>query len=383
MDLKNVYKTIREETLNLVSSLYAEDMTIQVNQDMSPIKWHLGHSTWFFEELVLKKSLDDKNRKIFNSYYKTLGEHWIQSERGKLSRPRVSEILEYRSSVDQMINELLRTEVSDKTRALVILGLNHEQQHQELILMDIKLLFSYQDQNPFYGKSEITSSTKRSEFMPFNGGIVQVGSTGDQFSYDNETPHHQHYLYPYQLKSRLETNGEYLEFIESDGYKRSEFWLSDGFNMLTTSRITCPLYWRFKSGKWWEFTLEGEKELDLTAPVKHVSFYEAAAYSRFRGKRLPTEFEWENAAKVVNNFEDMHLHLWQWTTSDYAPYPRHKWVEGALGEYNSKFMVNQKVLRGGCFATPVDHYRVTYRNYFSPDKRWMFSGIRLAEDDNG
>ncbi len=383
MDLKNMYQTIRKETLNLVSGLYPEDMTIQVNQDMSPIKWHLGHSTWFFEELVLKKSLDNKNRKIFNSYYKTLGEHWIQSERGKLSRPRVSEILEYRTSVDQMITELLNTEVPDETRALVILGLNHEQQHQELILMDIKLLFSYQDQNPSYGKTETTSSTKNGEFIPFDGGIVQVGFSGYQFSYDNETPHHQHYLYPYQLKSRLETNGEYLAFIEADGYKRPEFWLSDGFNMLTTSRITSPLYWRFKSGKWWEFTLEGEKELDLAAPVKHVSFYEAAAYARFRGKRLPTEFEWENAAKVVNNFQDMHLHLWQWTTSDYAPYPRHKWVEGALGEYNSKFMVNQKVLRGGCFATPVDHYRETYRNYFSPDKRWMFSGIRLAEDENG
>ncbi len=380
MDLKNMYLTIRQETLHLVNGLYAEDMTVQVSPEMSPIKWHLGHTTWFFEELVLKKSTNDRNRKVFNSYYKTLGEHWVQSERGKLSRPRVSEILEYRASVDKMMTEFLSGSVSKEIRDLVILGLNHEQQHQELILMDVKLLFSHQNQNVSNGSAEVPITNRIGAFKVFAGGLVEIGSSGESFEYDNETPRHQHFLYPYQLKSKLETNREYLEFVEANGYKKSDFWLSDGFNMLTSLQLTAPLYWRFHSGKWWHFTLEGEKELDLNAPVSHISFYEAAAYARFRGNRLPTEFEWEHAALFADDFEDMHLHLWQWTTSDYAPYPRHKWIEGPLGEYNSKFMINLKVLRGGCFATHVDHYRLTYRNYFSPEKRWIFSGIRLAED---
>lgn len=380
MDLKKMYQTVRQETLSLVSGLQVEDMTIQVSPEMSPIKWHLGHTTWFFEELVLKKSMDERNRKIFNSYYKSLGEHWIQGERGKLSRPRVSEILEYRASVDKVMMDLLSYDVSTEVRDLIILGLNHEQQHQELILMDVKLLFSFQNQNLSYGRSESAIKNQEDTFIAFSGGLIEIGSSGPGFIYDNESPQHQHFLYPYKLKSRLETNGEYLEFIQNDGYTRSEFWLSDGFNSVSSNKMASPLYWKFHSGKWWQFTLEGEQELDLKAPVSHVSYYEAAAYARFRGKRLPTEFEWEHAATQSDGFEDMHLQLWQWTSSDYAPYPRHHWLQGPLGEYNSKFMVNLKVMRGGCFATPVDHYRVTYRNYFSPDKRWMFSGIRLAED---
>lgn len=380
MDLVQKYQTVRQATLNLVESLLIEDMTIQVSPEMSPIKWHLGHTTWFFEELILKSSINEKNRKVFNSYYKTLGEHWIQSERGKLSRPRVSEILEYRATVDRMMEDLLSGNISSELQEKVILGLNHEQQHQELILMDVKLLFSYQNQNISYGRVEAVSKEREEQYIQFSGGLVEIGASGLSFSYDNETPRHKHFLYPYKLKSRLETNEEYLEFVQSNGYKKPEFWLSDGFNTISSSQISSPLYWRFHSGKWWQFTLNGEQELDLKAPVSHISFYEAAAYARFRGKRLPTEFEWENAASVSNNIEDMHLHLWQWTSSDYSPYPRHFWLQGPLGEYNSKFMVNLKVLKGGCFTTPIDHYRLTYRNYFSPDKRWMFSGIRLAED---
>ncbi|MGE3610676.1 MAG: ergothioneine biosynthesis protein EgtB [Bacteriovoracaceae bacterium] len=382
MDLKNMYLAIREETLNLVNGLHVEDMTIQVSPEMSPIKWHLGHTTWFFEELVLKRTMNDKNSKIFNSYYKSLGEHWLQSERGKLSRPRVSEILENRAFVDKMMLDLLESDISAEIKELVILGLNHEQQHQELILMDVKLLFSYQTQNVIYGRSDISSSTGNCEFINFKGGLVEIGLSGATFSYDNEVPRHQHFLYPYKLKSKLETNREYLEFIEAGGYQNPNYWLSDGFNWVKSTNTSAPLYWRFESGKWWQFTLEGEKELDLNAPVSHVSFYEAAAYARFRGKRLPTEFEWEHAASISDNIGDMHLQLWQWTFSDYAPYPRHQWLQGPLGEYNSKFMVNLKVLRGGCFATPVDHYRLSYRNYFAPHMRWMFSGIRLAEDSH-
>lgn len=387
MDLVKKYLEVRDFTIRLTVNLEIEDFCIQASPEVSPTKWHLGHTTWFFEELILKKFNPQYKEfsplffKIFNSYYKSLGEHWIQAERGRLSRPTVREIVSYRKYVDKEMRNLLEIMQNLELEKLLMLGLNHEQQHQELILMDIKYNFFRQDQNILYEnfKSE-ASPAQESSFVKISGGLIQIGHQSSAFSYDNEIPSHKVYLNDCLIKKTLETNGEYLEFINSGGYSDPKYWFSDGYDFIKKNNIKSPLYWKYKDNYWSEFTLQGERNLDLNAPVSHINFYEASAYARYRGKRLPTEFEWEAAAKTDILGQDLHCKLWQWTSSDYAPYPGHIWEEGPLGEYNSKFMVNLRVLRGGSFATPVDHYRLTYRNYFSPEKRWMFSGIRLAGD---
>ncbi len=381
MELSQHYRKVRAHTEALVAGLETEDMVVQVDPDVSPPKWHLGHTTWFFEKLVLVPRgvapFDEVFERLFNSYYESLGAFWPQGERGKLSRPTVDRVRAWRHHVDRGMEVFFREQPTPSELAMVELGLHHEQQHQELLLMDIKLNFFRQRQGLRYlAGTPATPAPAPGDERRFEGGLVEVGHGTSAFAYDNESPRHRVYLAPYMLKTRLETNGEYREFVEAGGYREPEYWLSDGWAFVRRERLEHPLYWSKGAGGWTEYTLHGEVPLDPHAPVAHLSYYEAAAYARFRGKRLPTEFEWEHAAHVAGDATCGPL--WQWTSSDYAPYPGHVRGKGPLGEYNAKFMANQKVLRGGSFATPAGHYRTTYRNYFYPDKRWPFTGVRLA-----
>lgn len=409
--LKEKYLRIRQATMKIVAPLETEDFCIQPAPHVSPPKWHLAHTTWFFERLILEertknyKSNHPEYYHLFNSYYKSLGSHWIRADRGSQSRPTVREIVAYREEIDRKMVQLLESGIDIETESVLNLGLNHEQQHQELLLMDINSIFFHQYGGVSYLKSNINPapSPVPFDFVTFDGGVFEAGmnQSNDQFVYDNEGPKHTTWVNPFKIANRLVTNREYLEFVKAGGYKNSEFWLSDGWNWVNESKITAPLYWVFLDHNWHEFTFNGLQPLDLDQPVKNVSYYEAQAYARFLDSRLPTEFEWEFVAQKLNSlsstalflkldrlqpncgsskFEDLHGSLWQWTQSSYLPYPGHQWIKGPLGEYNSKFMVNQMVLRGGCFATEADHYRHTYRNFFYPNERWFFSGIRLARD---
>lgn len=387
------YAAARKATVEICKSLEIEDMCIQVAPEQSPIKWHMGHTTWFFDQLILKKFerahkvFDESFYRIFNSYYKSLGKHWRQDERGLLSRPTVERILSYRDDIDNRLVELLKSapqEIRKELYQLVLLGIQHEQQHQELMYMDIKLLMSCQEalEGVNLSLEKDLSCELKGEYLNFDGGIFEAGvDLGAQdFVYDNETPRHKVYLRPFAIKSTLETNADFLEFVESGAYDQPKLWLSDGANYLEMSGRRAPLYWKKEKDNWYERTLNGWRQLDPNRPVSHITFYEAAAYARFRKKRLPTEFEWEFAANSrLGKLKQLYSSLWQWTSSDYAPYPGHTWREDALGEYNSKFMINLKVLRGGCAYTPYGHTRLTYRNFYAPEKSWMFSGIRLAQ----
>ncbi len=410
MNQKNLiqdYKRIRAQTEQIVSPLKTEDFVIQPMTEVSPPKWHIGHTSWFFEKLILEnhipryKAFDALFMEIFNSYYESLGPHWNRSNRGVLSRPTVTETFKYRTYVDQQMLNLLESNPSQEVQKLVRLGLNHEQQHHELLLMDIKNIFSAQALNPTYRPdNDDSTSTMARRSVHFEGGLVEIGhAEEDEFSYDNEGPRHKVWIAPFRFSNRLITNAEFLNFIESGGYGRPELWLSDGWSWVLAHKIEAPLYWKKIDGSWYEFTLAGLAPLNPNLPVSHISYYEAQAFARSVKMRLPTEQEWEFAAQKIavkdqgflieasphlkaatEDFSDLHGHLWQWTQSSYLPYPGHKWIEGPLGEYTSKFMVNQMVLRGGSYGTDRSHYRITYRNYFYPHERWMFSGLRLAED---
>ncbi|MFC3883466.1 ergothioneine biosynthesis protein EgtB [Bacillus songklensis] len=406
------YKAIRAFTEEIVRPLEIEDFIIQATADVSPPKWHMAHTTWFFERFILKEFKTDYTEfnphfdYLFNSYYETIGPFHPRHKRGVLTRPTVEEVHTYRKYIDENIFELLEY-VDDKTlkeiNGLLEIGLQHEQQHQELLLTDIKYNFSQNPLTPVYAASKETPQENTpSLFKEFQGGLVEIGHHGEGFSFDNECPRHKVWLEPYKLATRSVTNGEFLAFMEDGGYEEPKYWLSDGWAAVKKFGWNSPLYWRKKKKEWTQFTLSGEKLLNLDEPVCHVSFYEADAYARWAGKRLPTEQEWEHAAEGIipkGNFAENHyLHpvstvleesgplfkmygdVWEWTRSSYSPYPGSKPLEGALGEYNAKFMCNQVVLRGGSCATPSSHIRATYRNFFQPEKRWQFSGIRLAED---
>ena len=385
-NLSESFHKTRTLTGLITAPLFVEDYCIQSIPDVSPPKWHLGHTTWFFETFLLEKYLPGYKtfnkdlHQVFNSYYNELGPHWKQEERGVLSRPSVSEIHDYRKHVDQNMQELLQ--MDHVPSDLVILGINHEQQHQELLYMDIKnILFNQYRPQKYWGIAQVAAVPDTKHFVEFNGGLVDIGYEGTDFSYDNEGPAHQHFLRPYKIRQSLVTNIEYLDFIECEGYSNPNFWHSDGWDWVQRTRAAHPLYWTYQNDSWSEYDFSGLKELIKDKPVSHVNYYEASAYARFRGKRLPTEQEWEHAASTKGQlFKDLQESLWQWTSSAYSPYPGHKWAAGALGEYNSKFMVNQIVLRGGSAWTPENHLRKTYRNFFHPDKKWAFTGIRLAED---
>jgi ergothioneine biosynthesis protein EgtB len=413
------FRQVRAATEALCRPLATDDYAIQSMPDASPAKWHIAHTSWFFEEFVLQRAIedykffDDAFRYLFNSYYETVGPRHARPERGLLSRPTVEQVWAYRGYVDEEMQHLLeRDDLPAELRDVVVIGLHHEQQHQELLLTDLKHMFSRNPLHPAY--AALAGAAKRSApvrlvFREFAGGLVEVGHVGAGFCFDNELGRHRVHLEPFRLANRLTTNAEYLQFVRAGGYKRAEFWLSDGWAWVQKEELQRPIYWSESLEQ--EFTLTGARNLDPHAPVCHLSYYEADAFARWAGARLPTEFEWEAVAAeapLEGNFVDdgawhpqaaepveagtqrnnvpvqqLFGDVWEWTGSSYLPYPRFRPLHGALGEYNGKFMVNQMVLRGGSCATPRSHIRASYRNFFYPTARWQFSGVRLAADVAG
>ena len=381
------FLAVRGQTERLAAPLSPEDQTVQSMPDASPTKWHLAHTTWFFETFVLRphapgyRAFDPAYEYLFNSYYEAVGPRHPRPQRGLLSRPGVDEIMAYRRHVSDAMAELLERGAAN-VQALVELGLHHEQQHQELILMDAKHMLSLNPLRPAYRPvpHAAVSEAAALAWTAFEGGLVEIGHEGAGFAFDNEGPRHRVWLDPFALASRPTNGAEYLAFIEDGGYRRPEFWLSAGWDCVSQRGWEAPLYWEKKDGRWQVFTLSGLRALQPSEPVCHVSAYEAAAFAKWAGKRLPRETEWEaGAAKQKGTLQGMG-EVWEWTSSPYVAYPGYREPPGAIGEYNGKFMANQMVLRGGCSATSADHIRTTYRNFFPPDARWMFGGIRLAED---
>jgi ergothioneine biosynthesis protein EgtB len=403
------FRAVRSATDALRASLTPEDQMVQSMPDCSPAKWHAAHTTWFFETFLLSaepwyKPFDPRFRDVFNSYYKQVGEHPFRGDRGTFSHPTLDLVQAFRAHVDSSMERLLSGELTADQTALIELGLNHEQQHQELILTDIKHAFWSQPLRPAYAPATASSpsSTEPVRFVCFEGGPRDIGHQGPDFSFDNELPRHTVWLQPFAIASRLVTNAEYLEFMNDDAYRRPELWLSDGWDTVTRLGWKAPHYWeKSPSGEWTYFTLSGQRSIGLNEPVCHVSLYEADAFARWSGARLATEAEWEHAAAsqpVAGNFaEDRRFHplaasgdtpilqmfgdVWEWTGSAYLAYPGFHPAAGAVGEYNGKFMCNQFVLRGGSCATPRSHIRATYRNFFPPHARWQFTGVRLAKDE--
>lgn len=404
------YEDVRNQTLKLVETLTLDDQMVQSMPEASPTKWHIAHTTWFFETFILTPYLQDyipfdaRFRFLFNSYYKRLGVHPDRTIRGTFSRPTLNQIHEYRTHVDKGVLELFNREASAEILQLLELGLNHEQQHQELIVTDIKHAFWTNPLRPGYHPNQIRvveSAPSSLTWHCFDEGVYEIGHNLRGFAFDNESPLHFTYIKPFSIASRLTTNKEYLAFMADGGYKRPELWLSDAWDHVCANGWTAPLYWEQAGDEWSQFTCRGTLPLNLDEPVCHVSFYEADAFARWASARLPTEFEWEvaaNSANIFGNFlEDENYHpkpggtqtglqqffgdAWEWTASPYSAYPGYCAPAGIEGEYNSKFMCNQMVLRGGSCITPVSHMRKSYRNYFPPHMRWQFSGIRLVRNE--
>lgn len=391
MNLSEKYKSVRAYTEAICQPLKTEDYVVQPVVDVSPPKWHIGHVTWFFETFVLKpyfenyKEFDPSYNYVFNSYYETVGARVIRTDRGNLSRPTVEEIYKYREHVDAAMIQFLEKEIPKRIQEIVVLGFNHEQQHQELLLTDIKYILGnnplfppYKNSidgtsvpNPFVSNSDNHSSHNQ---IKMEEGIYEIGYGSDGFCFDNELKKHVVFLGEYRIEKTAVTNQEYLEFMNDDAYKKFKYWHADGWEWVKQNKIEAPLYWFFIDGQWMNYTLKGLEHIDLKEPVCHISYYEAAAFAAWKQMRLPTEFEWEAAAN--------HLHWgrrWEWTESAYLPYPGFAKAPGAIGEYNGKFMVNQMVLRGASDVTSPGHSRITYRNFFQPNLRWQYTGIRLAQ----
>jgi ergothioneine biosynthesis protein EgtB len=419
--LRDRFHQIRDFTNSLCADLEPEDCVVQSMPDVSPTKWHLAHTTWFFETFILKKFVPGYRAEIpeyaylFNSYYNAAGDMHRRDLRGLISRPTVSEAQRYRESIDSHMDNLLSNadeKSLDEIEPLLVLGVNHEQQHQELLITDIKHVFA---QNPLYPvfrqrKSDLAAKKIMPiRFIDFEETVAAIGHNGNEFAYDNEGPRHRALVPAFSLATQPVTNGEFIAFIEDNGYNRPEFWLSLGWMTVNEQRWNAPLYWTKRDGAWRNFTLSGLRPVDESEPVTHLSYFEADAYANWAGARLPTEFEWERAAlscPIEGNFVETELFhpvaavsavladkpgkdqrlqqmfgdVWEWTRSAYSPYPGYRAAPGALGEYNGKFMCNQYVLRGGSCATSRIHIRRTYRNFFQPEKRWQFTGIRLARD---
>ncbi len=405
------YTRIRNDSESICAPLQTEDYCIQTMPDVSPAKWHLAHTSWFFETFLLTPFLKDYRcfdtdyDHLFNSYYLTHGRPFSRPSRGLLSRPTVTDIYQYRAAVDEAMNELIINTADSSwpdIEALIVLGLNHEQQHQELILTDLKHVFAQNPLHPRYSElpPSQANTVKKLSWYPVADGIHESGHDGNGFCFDNELPRHRVLLQAFALASRPVTNAEYIEFIEDGGYSDPALWLSDGWATAQTSAWYAPLYWEQRDSEWWYMTLGGMRPVDLNAPVCHVSQYEAAAYANWCGNRLPTEHEWEASVSglpVEGNLrntgylqpvaasddaivQQCYGDVWEWTASAYSPYPGYRVPAGTVGEYNGKFMSSQGVLRGGSCATPADHIRSSYRNFFYPKDRWQFSGIRLARD---
>lgn len=377
------YCRIRARSVEICEPLETEDFVVQPVVDVSPPKWHLGHTTWFFETFILIPNLDgcevfnSQYNFVFNSYYETIGARVIRTDRGNLSRPSVADIFQYRKYVDeQMETFLLNNDLSDDLQKLFELGLNHEQQHQELLLTDIKYILGHNPLFPAYNENFPLekSEPENSEMLSFKEGIYEIGFEGEGFCFDNELNRHKVYLNDFQISNRLVTNAEYLEFMNNGGYEDFRHWHAEGWDWVKENHAKAPLYWHFIEGKWMHYTLNGLKEIDLHAAVCHISFFEASAFASWKGMRLPTEAEWEIASGKFDWGK-----RWEWTGSAYLPYPGFAKEEGAVGEYNGKFMVNQMVLRGASLATPKGHSRKTYRNFFPTSLKWQFTGIRLAK----
>lgn len=382
--LQEQFIKTRKYSEALCRPLEIEDFVVQPIGFVSPPKWHLAHTTWYFEQFILKDNkpeyelFDPVFLFLFNSYYESAGEHWVRTERGNLSRPTVQKIKAYRTHVTEAINDFFEEGIPEELLPIVEIGINHEQQHQELLLMDIKYIFGNNPLFPVYDVSFDENPTQKNKqsWIAMQEGVYDIGldPDSDGFRYDNEMGQHKVYLQDYKIANKLVTNGDYLEFMKNDGYNQVLLWHSDGWDWLQETGIKKPLYWYKKEGRWYEYTLSGLKPLNLEVPLMHISYYEAFAYAQWKGLRLPTEAEWE-AAQGKFDWGSR----WEWTESAYLPYPGYKKPEGTIGEYNGKFMANQKVLRGGCVATPKGHSRPTYRNFFHPPMRWQYSGIRLAQ----
>lgn len=405
------YQKVRQFSHTITDTLEPEDFVIQPMENASPTKWHLAHTSWFFETFVLSKyepefkSMHPQYAYLFNSYYLQTGVPFTRSKRGVISRPTVENVFEYRAYVDEQITAFINNadeNIWNEAAKVIEIGINHEQQHQELILTDIKFTLAQNPLLPVFKEIEEKHINHLPDlkWVQFDEGIIEIGHPGNTFIYDNEHPLHKTFIQNHSLSDRLITNGEYLDFMNDNGYSRSELWLDEGWSAVNNESWQSPLYWFKRDNEWWTFTLGGARKLNLNEAVTHVSFFEADAFARWMDARLPTEQEWENASKSASlngNFvEDEYYHpipvsqegdelkqiygdVWEWTLSSYSPYPGYKPLPGALGEYNGKFMSNQYVLRGGSCATSITHIRNTYRNFFQATSRWQFNGIRLAK----
>lgn len=383
MQLKNDYNTVRKRSMHICAPLKTEDYVVQPIVDVSPPKWHLGHTTWFFETFLLKphftgyQEFDPSYNFVFNSYYETVGTRVIRTDRGNLSRPAVEDIIRYREHVDKAMQSFLDTQLSDELRSLIVLGLNHEEQHQELLYTDIKYILGHNPLMPAYSDTAVTSydtAPAEQPFLQMPAGLYEIGYKGDGFCFDNELGRHTVYLQDYQISTTLVSNAAYMEFMEAGGYSDFRYWHAEGWDWVKREQIKAPLYWHFVDGQWQYYTWQGLQPVSPEDPLCHISYYEATAYAAWKGMRLPTEFEWEAAAPQLSWGQ-----RWEWTESAYLPYPGFVKAPGAIGEYNGKFMVSQMVLRGGSEVTPPNHSRITYRNFFHPSLRWQFTGIRLAK----
>lgn len=377
------YNTVRAHSEHICKPLEIEDYVVQPVVDVSPPKWHLGHTTWFFETFILKphypeyKVFNEQYDFVFNSYYESLGARVVRTDRGNLSRPSVTDVYKYRAYVDEQMEAFLQNEILsfDLTQVLQ-LGLNHEQQHQELLYSDIKYILGHNPLFPVYSPDVIFDQKvqQNNEFVKIESGIYEIGYQGEDFCFDNELGRHKVYLDAFEIAKDAVTNAQYLEFITDGGYKDFKYWHSEGWDWVKENAAKSPLYWHYIDQKWMNYTFAGLKEIDLNEPVCHINFYEASAFASWKGMRLPTESEWEAASPKLR-----WGHCWEWTDSAYLPYPGFKKAPGAIGEYNGKFMINQMVLRGASVATPKGHSRPTYRNFFHPGHKWQFMGIRLAK----
>lgn len=382
-NLVSFFTETRQHTENICKPLEIEDYVVQPIVDVSPPKWHLGHTSWFFEEFILKphkpgyKIFHEDFAFVFNSYYENVGKRVIRNDRGNLSRPGVAKVYDYRHYITNEMKDFLSEEISEEIKEILLIGIHHEKQHQELLTTDIKYILGNNPLLPKYNDSFLENPHQnfQKEWIEIKEGIYKIGhDNSEEFCYDNELGHHKVFLQNYKISNKLVTNSEYLEFINTGGYKDFNLWHAEGLDWIKQNNISAPMYWHNIDGEWHQYTLQGLRKLDLQAPLSHISYYEAFAYAQWKECRLPTEFEWEAAQK---HFE--WGSRWEWTESAYLPYPGYTKAPGAIGEYNGKFMVNQKVLRGGSVATSSKHTRYTYRNFFQTNLRWQFTGLRLAK----